>query len=297
MATMQDLAAIIAQYPGVWNQFKNIPELMNVLVNAIGKNLTGPEIQDQLAQTNYWRTTTEAQRAWDQLSAVSPAEAAKRQADKVKMMQDTLTTLGLSAAGLGTPDDQAYWWLRDVNYVTSHDLNQQQTADYLVSMYSVGSNLNPDNARGTIAQTMGAIGAAAADYGLPTTPQDRLFAAQNIARGISTLDSVKGTYAATAKGMFAPEVGAAIDRGLTVRQFADPYVNIAAQNLEIGPDQVNLSDPKWQAFLKVPQVDAKSATGTSNRVMTTAEWQAKIRTDPSYGFDATSNGDAACDHA
>jgi hypothetical protein len=90
-----------------------------------------------------------------------------------------------------------------------------------------------------------------------------------------------------AKSMF-PELSDAIVRGISVRQYADPYAQLASQDLEINPIDFNLADPKWQAALQ--QINPK--TGELQAV-TLADWKTKMMTDKQYGWDRTENARGA----
>lgn len=78
-----------------------------------------------------------------------------------------------------------------------------------------------------------------------------------------------------------PALANAIDRGITPNQYAEPFRQTAAALLEIAPDQIDFSQPRWQRA--VMHMNAKGETSA----MTLAEWQSLLRTDPSYGFDRT----------
>lgn len=83
-----------------------------------------------------------------------------------------------------------------------------------------------------------------------------------------------------AKSIF-PALAGAIDAGVTVEQYADPYKQVTAQTLEISPDQINFNEPKWgRALMAI----AKDGTRTS---MSLYDWQNLIKTDPAYGYDNT----------
>lgn len=287
---MIDPAALMifaSKYPIQYQQYRDIPEILSLLVTATDPssdpttgNWTDAHLQNQIQNTNYWKTHNQNQRKWDTLSATDPAEAQRVMGVASKAVTDTLARLGLT----GTADVAAA--MRDLYQVASNAMTPAQIADYLTVQYSGDPKLlsTQQGAKGEILKNMEDVRAMQSDYGMPNTPDANLWEAQNIVRGVQTLDGVRGDLAQQAKGLFAPEVGAAIDRGMTVKQWASPYLATASQNLEIGQDQIDLSDPKWQAFLKTPDQTKPGAS----RVMTQSEWQAKIRTDPTYGFDTTS---------
>jgi hypothetical protein len=80
-----------------------------------------------------------------------------------------------------------------------------------------------------------------------------------------------------------PALAAALDAGRTVRQAADPYVQLAVKELEIPDGTVDLNDPKWARPLQ--QIDPKTGAPL---MMTLYDWQRTIRTDETYGWDRTS---------
>lgn len=90
-----------------------------------------------------------------------------------------------------------------------------------------------------------------------------------------------------AKSMF-PSLAKAIDQGITVDQYADPYRQTAARMLEIAPESIRWSDPKWNRALQT--IDPQTGQRVS---MSLADWQTLIRTDAAYGFDRTSQAQAA----
>jgi hypothetical protein len=285
MADLSVLAKLIAAYPSFWAQYKNQPEIIQILATAATETWPPEKLQEAIQNSAYWKTHSEEARAWDTVSALDPAEAQKRMAATTKAITDTAARLGLTLPS-GTSPGAVSSAMQDLYHVASENLSAAQIADYLTVKYSGDPKLasTQSGARGEILKNMEAIRGMQSDYGIASNPAANLWHAQNIVRGVQTMDAVQGDLASQAKGLYAPEVGAAIDRGMTVRQFADPYLSLAAQNLEVGQGSIDLSDPKWNAFLKVPSNDPKAPS----RTMTLAEWQAKIRTDQQYGFDKTS---------
>lgn len=78
-----------------------------------------------------------------------------------------------------------------------------------------------------------------------------------------------------------PWLAGAIDRGITVRQYADPYVQTAAKMLNLAPEAIDFADPKWSRAIDDVREDGTRAP------MSLADWQNKLRTDSTYGFDFT----------
>lgn len=78
-----------------------------------------------------------------------------------------------------------------------------------------------------------------------------------------------------------PGLAAALEKGITVRQYADPYVQLAARELEVSPESIDLSDGKWNRALNTINKDGQRVS------MSLSEWEATLRSDPVYGYDRT----------
>lgn len=77
-----------------------------------------------------------------------------------------------------------------------------------------------------------------------------------------------------------PHLTRQIEAGLTLQDLAYDYKATAAQLLEKTPDQIDMSDYRFNVALKTGE------TG-KERMMSTSEWANKIRTDESYGWQYT----------
>lgn len=77
-----------------------------------------------------------------------------------------------------------------------------------------------------------------------------------------------------------PHLTRQIEAGLTLQDLAYDYKTTAAQLLEKTPDQIDMSDYRFNVALKTGE------TG-KERMMSTSEWANKIRTDESYGWQYT----------
>lgn len=192
----------------------NDPEVAAIL-NAGVANKSGPdEIQGQIQQTNWWKSKTDAERAWLQTLATDPAEATRR----------------------------------------LNDYDQ-------ISKYTKLS----------------------ADYGLPITFEAAARQVDRVVRGEVGPDALEQEMRNQAKALY-PQLAQQIDAGSTVADVYAPYKQMAASLLGINPDTIDLSDPKWQTPLQLPDKQG------NRRLATTDEWQRTLRTDARFGYDQTSTG-------
>lgn len=79
-----------------------------------------------------------------------------------------------------------------------------------------------------------------------------------------------------------------IDNGGDVKSYLDPYVQHAATLLGVTPDSIDPTAPKWLAAIQ--QKDPKTGANTS---LSLNDWETKIRSDASYGWQDSANGKAA----
>jgi hypothetical protein len=96
----------------------------------------------------------------------------------------------------------------------------------------------------------------------------------------TSLDAYQKYVREQSKSMF-PALAAAIDQGITVRQYADPYIQRTAQLLEISPEAIDLTEPKYRKFLDNVLPDGKRSA------MALWEVETLLKKDPIYGYDAT----------
>jgi hypothetical protein len=105
--------------------------------------------------------------------------------------------------------------------------------------------------------------------------------ATKLASGAVDQAAITGYAQEQAKSLF-PGLADAISRGVTVRQYADPYLQIANQELGINTSTVSLTDPKWMKAINT--IDPKTGARTS---MNLSDWTSLVRSDPTYGYDKT----------
>lgn|SRR5678809_617799 len=264
--------AIQSQYPDIWG-LVNKPGVLDVLSQAVQENWPSSRTQAALEQTQYFQSTPYSQRAWEVTYATDPATSQQRKAAIQKKITDTAHTLGIDV-----PADY-------VEHFTSqaaiNNWDDTQIRDALLNFNST------PQATGQINGVMENLRAQAADYGVPIANDILTKWARDTIQGTLTPEGFQGYLKEQAKSMF-PGLASAIDAGVTVRQYVDPYAQLAVQNLGINPVDFNLLDPKWSRAIN--QIDPT----TGNRVaMSLDQWVSTLRGDPTYGYDKTTNGRSA----
>jgi hypothetical protein len=89
------------------------------------------------------------------------------------------------------------------------------------------------------------------------------------------------TYLKEQAAKLYPEMAGSIQAGITPYDFTDPYRQLAAKTLEIAPDSVDLTNPKWSFALH-----QMSDKGTP-QMMTLSDFQRQIMANPTFGYQHT----------
>jgi hypothetical protein len=231
------------------------------------------QLQAALRGTEYYQSTDQTARTWDILQATDPASAAQKAAQAKQWVDDAQAATGIKLDTTGGLASAGFAFLAKA---TAEGWTQDQIKYQLIAQ--AGGQANG----GQIADATTQVKALAEQYGVPLSDQAAMHWGEQLTSGAIDQNAVKGYLVEQAKSLF-PGLTAALDAGQTVAQYADPYKQIAAQNLNINPNDINWTDPKWQAALN--QVDPKTGARVS---MSLDQWQKTIRSDPTYGYDQTS---------
>lgn len=239
------------------------PEVGPILMRAAAEEWTAERLRGALGDTQWWKDTTEAQRVWDARESTDKSSA---DAD----VQAKLAELRAMAGGnaLAIPDARLQTIARDA---LRNGWNEAQVRAAL------GSEVRRDPAI-IGSGTMTAFRKLAGDYAVPVTDQALSTWVADTVAGTQSQESFQAWLIGQAKSLH-PTITSALDQGMTVRDYMDPYVAVAAQSLGINPNEIQLNDGKWTAALNVTD-----PTG-ARRPMTLDEWGQHIRKDSRYGWD------------
>lgn len=262
-----DIFALLSK-PGI---FKVVTDMM--AAEQAGQPWTQARIDAALQATPYYQQSDAQVRAWDTLLATDPASAHTKIEATKRIIDDLQKSLGIKFSDEGGLNSMAFGLL--TNAVT-----YGWTPDQI--KYNMLASVNKSITGG------GDLGKAAADikkefddYGVPMSDKAVMDWAMKLQQGAVDAAAITGYAQEQAKSLF-PGLADAISRGISVRQYATPFLQIAQQELGIDTDNISLTDPKWMAALN--QVDAKTGQRVS---MNLSDWTAKIRNDPTYGYDQT----------
>lgn len=263
---------IIERFPA-FAALAGIPEVQELIAN-LPPGSTSAYLQERLWQSSWWKTTPESARTWQARKLIDPATAGSQARQMSSNVIASATSLGIHLS----PAEVA--WYSELASQGGWD----QTA---LTRELVDNNKRGRYTAGTINATRDSLRATAANYGVSIGDNNAFKWASDITTGRQTQEGFEDWARAQAKATF-PTLAKEIDSGLTVRQIADPYIQIAADTLDLNPETMSLLDPRWQAALQGRDKDGK-VTGP----LTTQDWQRHIMTDPQYKYDKSSHGQSA----
>lgn len=249
------------------------PEVMAIAKKAVEEQWwMYPEtaqalINREIANTPYGQRSSAKQETFDKKSQ------ADQQVDitqKISDLQKTYGKLDLS---------DAEW--QKIGYTAARNglddtLTQQKMLEYVYQRTPEGAYRYDTAVKQLESGKLGQeVRKAYGDYFV--TPDEE--AIKNYATGATTLEDIKRQSRELAKFLY-PALSPMLDQGLTVKTIADQYASIAAETLEVPANTVNMMDPKFRVAFDVRE-------GDKSRTMTIGEFQAKLKTDPNYGWQYT----------
>lgn len=258
------------QYGGYFAIIESVPEISTLIENAVKGEWSDAKFEYELKQTNWFKSNSASARTWDVLKQTDPASAQQQIDSRVNSIREAANGLGV------TFDDATITKLAEGSLRGGWD---QQTLTNAVGAEAVKTS-------GTMSQlSTGFIGTqlkdAAKQYGIDLSDQTFSTWVSNIATGKDNIQSFTNYALNTAKALY-PGISAQLEAGQTFEQITDPYRQTAARILEINPETINFSDPRW----------AQAVTFTTDRgearPMNYNEWGKYLRNTRSFGYEFTS---------
>lgn len=262
----------LARFYGSYAAFFEIDEVREVLLKAARLGYTPPRLRQELEQTQWWKDTTRAQNQYDAFAAANGGEDG---ATMQKLIGDKAVEIGDASASLGMrlSDEQARSLAKDAlrNGYNERQLQASIAAEMRKSPQAVQTL--------RIGEVGRDVRRLAADYGVPLADSTLDTWMNGVLDGRYTTVDFENYLRQQASSLY-PSLANEIARGVSVKTFADPYRQIAAQTLGLPVEDINFADPKYNVALNFDD-------GKGRRMMTLYEWGRHLRTNEQYGYDRT----------
>jgi hypothetical protein len=251
------------------------PEVGPLIRELIEGAIDSTTFENRLRTTNWYKTSSGSLRQWDTLVARDPATAKAQRLQRIAELKDQWAQMGAGPIG-------GNWeFLSIVENSLRFGWSPEQIRDRIAGQVSFGKGARQGgrNAIDTVRRMQ-------EEYAVPVSTEERNKWAKGLLSGTFNEDGLRGEMARRATSLYGSnkELLGVLQRGGSVREFAEPYLALAAEELGLNPRTMNLRHAKWQEFLTHRRKDGKPAG------LSLAEWQRHFRTDQRYGWDNSRTG-------
>ena len=255
---------LASQYGMSYAFFKSQPELMKLLNSAVSEQWTPDVFTAHLKNTKWWKTNSDTARQAQVQAKTDPATYKASIAAAAASAQEQAVQAG---AILSSKQVQAL-----AKNMVNYNWNQDQVNNFLGQYVDFQANKVLGGQAGAAANQLRQY---AYDQGVKISDQTVKNNAAYVVRGISTMqeaqDSLKSQAVSTYPG-FADQIMA----GNTMRDIAQPYIQMTAQELGLPETDVDVWHPKVQAALN--QAGGKGQPSP----VPLSDFQRQLRLDPAW---------------
>ena len=265
----EDLAS---EYGFAYSFLKSQPGVAKVFDDYVKNNLSKEAFQAELRNTKWWQENSDTMRQAQALKATDPATyEANLQATTVMVQQEA------AKIGASIPPKKLKS-IAEKAYATNMD--EGALANVLGGYVKfVGGTL-----KGEAGAYENSIKSYASAQGVTLDDQSVKNQAALIARKLATEDDFKNQIAQQAISAY-PGYKQQIEAGQTMQDIANPYVQIMAQQLELPPSTIKLTDPLIRSALNGVNTDGKP-TG-----MDQTTFMQRVRSDPRWTQTSNAQND------
>lgn len=252
-----------AQYGLSWAFLNSDPSLKKLFDDAVGGNWTADKFQAEMKNTDFWKNNSAAQRQAKQMKASDPATyQAAVEANKVKIR------VKAGEMGASIPDSALDQMADDMQMtgMSEEQLNGIMSGyiDY------VNGSLG-----GMAGQHETVMRKYASDMGVDINQQAIKNYAQLMIKGVSSEQDFRNFIDNQAVSSF-PAFEEQIKAGSTMKNIANPYIQMMAQTLDMNPSAITLKDPTIMGALNSIGQDGKPIGKTLS------EFSNTLRGDPRW---------------
>lgn len=254
---------LASEYGFAYSFLKSQPGVAKVFDDYVKNNLSKEAFQAELRNTEWWQKNSDTMRKTQAMKATDPATyEANLQATTVMVQQEA------AKIGASIPPKK----LKSIaEKALATNMDEGQLANVLGGYIKfVGGTL-----KGEAGQYENSIKSYAAQQGVTLDDQSVKNQAALIGRKLATEADFKNQIMQQAVSSY-PGYKQQLEAGQTMQDIANPYIQIMAQQLEVNPASIKLTDPLIRSALNGLNADGKP-TG-----MDQTTFLQKVRNDPRW---------------
>lgn len=255
---------LASQYGWAYGFLKADKELSKIFSDAVAGDWSTEKFQAKLHDTDFWKKNSQTARLAIQMKTTDPATwAAKMTANKA-LIGDLA-----SKVGAAVPDSLLPKLAEDMEM---NGMDESMLRDVLAGYIDFSKNGTLKGEAGLHEYSMRQYADA---MGVDMNDQSIKNYAQLMVKGMSTPQDFKNfinDQAISAYPAFAEQIKA----GQSMKNIANPYIQMMAQNLELSPGTLSLKDPTIMAAMNSVGDDGKPSGMTLN------DFEGLLRGDPRW---------------
>jgi hypothetical protein len=256
----------ISQNYGYLSAYLHDPEVGPILAKAAKNGWGANRLLGALEKTKWWQHTSATARAWQAQQRVDPATAHQR----LHQMTQQIQTLAQSTLGRKLDDQRA---ATIANTALASDWSSQQL------QHAIGAEFHYQKSQqaylGAAGQTLNQFKQMSSSYLVPISNHTLGKWTKGVLEGVYQPADFESYLKAQAQSLY-PTLKHALDAGQTVKDYLNPYAELAAQTLEISPDSIDWFNPKWSKAINTTTPDGGRAP------MSLSDWSTYLRSLPDY---------------
>lgn len=255
---------LAAEYGWAYSFLNSIPEVKGLFKQMTDETWTKEKFQAKLRDTKWWKENSDSMRKTAQEKAIDPATyAAKLNAARVQILQLA------GEMGASIPPAKLN---KIVEQAVSTNMDEALLRNTLGGYIQFTDSQNLKGSAGMFEHNMKQF---AAEMGVSVDKQTMLNQAQLIARGVETEMNLKNQIVNQAASLY-PAYTQQLQAGQTMKEIANPYIQIMAEDLELLPDSITLQDPMIRSALNGVNKQGKPVG------MDLTTFQNTVRNDPRW---------------
>ena len=257
--------------------FLDHPEIGQILYQAADLGWDAIKLEARLKNTEWWRTTQDSARKFEQLLISDPETARQRVEDKTRLIQDAADRMGIDVAKI----------IGEVSVIATR---LDWTEDEIVEAITTKGEWDKGGPGGELGTSASSIQQLAKRFLVVITQEQASRLAASILNGSASLDSIQGNFALRAQAKFSGNKSLSdfIGNGGSPEDFFADHKTKISQMIGVDESAIDLiNDPTYSKILSYEGGD-----GTV-RPMTVHEATRLARKDDRFKTSATGRGEAA----